>query len=243
MSVADNPVFEWQQARSAEFANAADEAALFAALVRAAASLGFEYCAYGMRLPLPFSNPKTVMLNNYPAAWQERYARENYLMRDPTVALGAASLQPMVWSEQLFASCRPLWEDARAQHLNIGWAQSSRDASGKAGLLTLARSCSPLSAAELRHNQVNMSWLAHAAHEAMVRLHTGSAAAQLHGVLTPREIEVLQWMADGKTSGEAATILTLSERTVNFHVSNAMTKLGAVNKTSAVVKAAMLGLL
>lgn len=50
-------------------------------------------------------------------------------------------------------------------------------------------------------------------------------------------------MADGKTSGEAATILALSERTVNFHVSNAMTKLGAVNKTAAVVKAAVLGLL
>jgi hypothetical protein len=24
--------------------------------------LGFDYCAFGMRLPLPFSNPKIVML-------------------------------------------------------------------------------------------------------------------------------------------------------------------------------------
>ena len=50
-------------------------------------------------------------------------------------------------------------------------------------------------------------------------------------------------MADGKTSGEAATILGLSERTVNFHVANVLVKLSAVNKTAAVVKAALLGLL
>ncbi|MEF9928520.1 MAG: LuxR C-terminal-related transcriptional regulator, partial [Massilia sp.] len=42
---------------------------------------------------------------------------------------------------------------------------------------------------------------------------------------------------------EAGTILSLSERTVNFHVANALLKLGAANKTAAVVKAALFGLL
>ncbi len=54
---------------------------------------------------------------------------------------------------------------------------------------------------------------------------------------------MLRWTADGKTSAEIAEIMAVSERTVNFHVNSAVSKLGASNKTSAVVRAAMLGLM
>jgi LuxR family transcriptional regulator len=37
--------------------------------------------------------------------------------------------------------------------------------------------------------------------------------------------------------------MAIAERTVNFHVNNAVTKLGASNKTAATIKAAMFGLL
>ena len=74
----------------------------------------------------------------------------------------------------------------------------------------------------------------------MAGLHRPAAAGVM---LSAREAEVLRWMADGKTSSEAARILALSERTVNFHVSSALAKLGAANKTAAVVKAALLGLI
>ncbi|WP_278278529.1 MULTISPECIES: LuxR C-terminal-related transcriptional regulator [Acidithiobacillus] len=35
----------------------------------------------------------------------------------------------------------------------------------------------------------------------------------------------------------------MTERTINFHIGKAMAKLNAVNKTAAVLRAAMLGLL
>jgi LuxR family transcriptional regulator len=53
----------------------------------------------------------------------------------------------------------------------------------------------------------------------------------------------LRWTADGKTSSEVGEILYISERTVNFHVNNALIKLGAANKTAGVIKAAALGFL
>ncbi|AWG45906.1 hypothetical protein AM586_28055 [Massilia sp. WG5] len=62
-------------------------------------------------------------------------------------------------------------------------------------------------------------------------------------VLTAREKEVLKWTADGKTSEEAAGILNISVNTVNFHIKQTLTKLNAVNKTQAVVKALILKLL
>ncbi|MBQ5950010.1 autoinducer binding domain-containing protein [Massilia sp. ST3] len=240
MAVMGEAVAGWRGRHLEGMARACDADSLLAVLAAAARELGFDYCAYGMRLPLPLSNPATVMVNNYPQAWQARYAAAGYLAVDPTVAHGVASLDPLVWSEALFAGARPLWEEARGHQLRIGWAQSSRAADGSAGMLTLARSHERLSDTELARSERDMIWLAHAAHEAMVRL---QGQKQPRAPLSVREAEVLRWMADGKTSSEAAIILGLSERTVNFHVANALLKLGAANKTAAVVKAALLGLL
>jgi LuxR family transcriptional regulator len=40
-----------------------------------------------------------------------------------------------------------------------------------------------------------------------------------------------------------ADILRIAERTVNFHINNAVVKLNANNKTAAAIRAAVLGLL
>ncbi len=56
--------------------------------------------------------------------------------------------------------------------------------------------------------------------------------------LNDREIEILTWVARGKTSAEIAKILGLAKRTVDFHLDNAREKLGARTRTEAVVKAA-----
>ena len=48
----------------------------------------------------------------------------------------------------------------------------------------------------------------------------------------------MTWVARGKTSIEIAQILELSKRTVDFHIDNARTKLGAATRTQAVIKAA-----
>ena len=52
-------------------------------------------------------------------------------------------------------------------------------------------------------------------------------------ILSKREIEVLSWIKEGKTSWEIARILLISERTVNFHVRNVIKKLDAKNRTHA----------
>ena len=56
--------------------------------------------------------------------------------------------------------------------------------------------------------------------------------------LNDREVEVLTWVARGKTSIEIAQILGLTKRTVDFHIDNARDKLGTATRTEAVLKAA-----
>src|SRR5215469_9272381 len=61
--------------------------------------------------------------------------------------------------------------------------------------------------------------------------------------LNDREIEVLTWVARGKTSAQIARKLSLAKRTVDFHIDNARIKLGAATRTEAAIKAAAGGLI
>jgi DNA-binding CsgD family transcriptional regulator len=61
--------------------------------------------------------------------------------------------------------------------------------------------------------------------------------------LTPREMEVLQLLAEGLPNKEIARLLHISEHTVKFHVTTIFGKLGARSRTEAVTRAARQGLL
>ncbi|MDH4413082.1 MAG: LuxR C-terminal-related transcriptional regulator [Rhizobium sp.] len=56
-------------------------------------------------------------------------------------------------------------------------------------------------------------------------------------VLSARELEVVRWTAQGKTSLEIGQILSLSDHTVNAYMTNAIRKLDCVNRTQLVAKA------
>lgn len=60
--------------------------------------------------------------------------------------------------------------------------------------------------------------------------------------LTERELEILKWSAEGKTSADIAAILAMKKRTVDFHIANAVRKMGVCNKIAAVAHAARAGM-
>jgi DNA-binding NarL/FixJ family response regulator len=61
--------------------------------------------------------------------------------------------------------------------------------------------------------------------------------------LTPREIEVLELLAEGMPNKAIAARLAISDQTVKFHVSSICGKLGAANRTEAVRRALRRGLI
>jgi DNA-binding NarL/FixJ family response regulator len=61
--------------------------------------------------------------------------------------------------------------------------------------------------------------------------------------LTARELQVLSAMAEGRTNRAIAQQLSITERTVKFHVGAILAKLQATNRTEAVATATRLGML
>ena len=55
--------------------------------------------------------------------------------------------------------------------------------------------------------------------------------------LSPREAEVLSWVAQGKSNGETASILGMSELTVKKHLVHIFEKLGVDNRNAASLQA------
>ncbi len=67
--------------------------------------------------------------------------------------------------------------------------------------------------------------------------------AMAGGPLSPREVEVLKWIARGKSNKEIAALLFISEGTVKTHVLSIHEKLGVSDRTEAVVTAIKRGIL
>jgi len=164
--------------------------------------------------------------------WLGRY-RENGLERvDPIVRRALEGGGPFRWSQALAShptadrAYRELKGDVGDRE-GIAVACMNPRHGGRASLLSIAM---PERSAARRHLLIAGHVLPHI-HEMLAE--SGPADASL----TPRELEVLRWVADGKSNWETAAILSLSERTVKFHLANAFGKLGVHTRAQAIAKA------
>ncbi|MFO2464365.1 autoinducer binding domain-containing protein [Pseudomonas sp. 15FMM2] len=215
---------------------------VFALMEREVLQLGFEYYAYGVRHLTPFTRPKTEIYGSYPESWLEHYEEQNYAAVDPSILNGLRSTEMVLWTDALFEKSPKLWQEARDWGLCVGATLPIRGHDLSLRILSVARRQEPISLAESDEIQLRLRCILE---QATLRLkdlgHSERSGESVH--LSQREREILQWTADGKSSGEIALILAISINTVNFHLKAIQKKFGAANKTLAAAYAAALGLI
>jgi DNA-binding CsgD family transcriptional regulator len=81
------------------------------------------------------------------------------------------------------------------------------------------------------------------AERALAELGAGGSQAAASAGLTPRQLQIIRRVADGRTNREIATELYLSVRTVDMHVRHSLIALGCRSRIDAARKASGLGLL
>lgn len=212
-----------------------------------ARELGFEEFMHGMRVSVSLNEPAQFVLRGSQTAWQEHYQAKGYHRIDPVISHCAKHNVPITWDDQLFAKpqAAKLYRDAREFGLVNGVTFPIHGPGVEVALLSL------VSAIPLGRKQSELAVLFSRGHLFASYLHEAiqTLAAKEGSIsvdqksLTHREKQCLLWAALGKTSWEIANILNISERTTVFHFTNAATKLGAVNRRQAVVRAIAMGLI
>src|SRR5262245_3982550 len=156
----------------------------------------------------------------------------------PAAALWDLGLEPRSWLER---------QRAAGGEGPPAVALLPRDRSAAEALAAGARGLLPRDAragrvaAALRAVAAGLVVLDPALAEVLLRP-SGEEADPLPEPLTPREIEVLQLLAQGLSNRAIAERLGITEHTAKFHVTAILGKLAAESRTDAVVRAARLGL-
>jgi len=232
----------WKESQLTQLAHSKDMGTAYQLALNFVKNLGYKFCAFSITSTNNHTPYNSVNLNNFPLDWKTQYEENNISQRDPIVAHCHQSMLPVLWSEDLFCATPSLWQALKQQGLQHGWSQSIHDGdNGLCSILSLARSHCPITAYELYENYGFMVFISRHLHGLSVQAQPKKTAHVPVAHLSPREVEVLKLSALGKTAYEISRVLSLSERTVHFHVHSAIEKLGVNNKIAAVIAAARSG--
>lgn len=232
----------WHNTRLPKLEGEDEVTTMFEAALNITYELGFEYCGFTMGSNALYRPLQNINLNNYPDEWNTLYKTQHYFELDPLVSHCKHNVLPIAWNEKTFSAVPDMWAHAQTYGLRHGWAQSMHDFHGFFSMIRLARRNGPVQGREIYEKTPQVLWICHALHTVAAQKYTKSPDFQCPCKLSSRETEILQWSALGKTAADIATILCLSERTVGFHISSAMRKLGVNNKIAAVMSAVKHGL-
>jgi len=207
---------------------------------------GFEKVLFGMSASRHARLENAFIQSNYPAVWRERYDAERYAYVDPTVTHCLASTLPIVWRPELFRSQtqRTLYEESCVHGIRAGVSFPIHGPNAEFGMLSFAANVEADGAFARQVSAImpDLALVRDYAFATGVRF-CPQAGQEPAPRLTPRELEVLNWVMVGKSSWEISKITGCSEATVNFHMGNIRQKFNVNTRQQAVVRAISLGLI
>ncbi len=207
-------------------------------------NFGFDSFILSGMPPVGFRLEPHIVMQNWPLEWYRLYISKSYYDHDPVVRHLESDMQPHLWSDIVYSReltdrQRQVMNDATEFGLHDGYIIPLEGTTDLQNCLSL--SGQHLELPPYSHDAIYM--VAMYAHETIIRIDEETEKQTQHdeSQLTPREREILSWVANGKTDPEIGIICGISHRTASDHVKNAIGKLGAVNRTQAVVEAIKAG--
>lgn len=177
-----------------------------------------------------------LLLDGLPEGFGQRFVTRNYGRSNPISDRARESEVPFFWHDVIYdpaanAEGHTVMQDAAAAGLVDGFCVPVLVPDGGRGLVSFLGG--PISLDD--GGQLALQAIGLAAHAQVLHLSPGQTASI--GKLTAREREVLRWTAAGKTADATAAILSISVRTVEYHLLNAARKMNTANRTHTVVEA------
>ena len=174
----------------------------------------------------------TLLARKWPDEWFAEYTGKNYIRVDPVAHALKSATRPFRWSDIPMAKATregaALMHRRRDYGFNDAVVVPIHNPVGLPAFVSLSGRQIEVSADEL----VPLHIVALSAFERIRDLVQPPASSKAQ--LTPREREILTWVAHGKCAWEIGIILSIAKRTVDEHVHAANRKLGTSNRAHAV---------
>ncbi len=218
----------------AEISAATDHQALDRAISSLLPAYAIKSAAY-MGTGITRNESEPFLAVTYSSDWVEHYKSQRYVEIDPVVHQGFRRLLPIDWNEFISSQYELRTFFGEAAEFGLGRHGLTIPVHGRGGDRSLFTVTSDFSDRDwldakfeyLRDFQVFAVHL----HKKVLQLEGQLVSGQ---PLSPRELECLQWISEGKTAWECATILGLKEKTVRYYLESVRYKLNAVSNTHAV---------
>lgn len=193
------------------------------------------------------TDPRSVYgVGNTPEAYVNSSTSYDLTVRDPVmVRLREQKFQAITYDQDFYvkAGASDIWEEQAAFGYRCGIAVSLDLPNNRRFALGIDRDQPLPVGAELMMQMAHLQLLAVHAQAAADRLFPMTEAAPLRVPLTPREVEIMKYTMDGKSSAVIAQLLNINIGTVNFHVQKFCRKLGVATRLQAALKAQSLKLI
>lgn len=208
---------------------------LNAAVASSAAVFGYRYfCFASGATPQRQQLKQRRLLMAWPDAWYREYDRQKFVAQDAVAAALRTSPVSFRWSDlhvETAAGQRVMQIAADDFAMKKGFGVPVFDLNGYEAGLTLAGA--DIDDTDEANAAVELMAVFAFSHLTRLRSSKGHARPKL----TPREREVLHWVAAGKTAWDIGMILFISADTVNKTIASAMRRLEACTRAQAVAEA------
>lgn len=224
-----------------------DQAALQRRLVAFAEALDFPLVSAVLVVNRPGAKSSFVgRLGNTPQAFADSAVDEASSKRDPVLQRMLRVSTPFTYDQSLYvkAGAGDLWEHQAPFGYRNGVQVALHSGAGRHFLLGIDRPDTlPEDDAALGRLLADVQLLAVYAQDAAVRVLIPPEESTLVPHLTPRQLDVLRWYRDGKTTSETAEILNVTIHAVDYHLRCIREKFGVADTRQALMKAISVGLI
>lgn len=179
-----------------------------------------------------------VLFGNIDATWERHYRSAGHVESDPAVRMLFETTRPYTWTEarQRFRSKagETVMEEAReVMGTGDGLVIPVHEVDGSVLTASFNGPKLELGPEELPALHLLGYYYVMRGRELMGERQMGEGENRL----TPRQLECLKWVSEGKTDEEIGMILSVSDRTVHNHIEAAKRALGATKRTQAAMLA------
>ncbi len=204
---------------------------------------GFEFVCYQDYRVTDGAPRSGRTLSNYPESWQSCYRERTYLRIDPIVQHALSSLVPLTWCDRIFVTTeqRAFRDESRMYGLSAGVSFPAHNRYGDVACVSFVRQ-----AGESDNGGAPCEIPIWGALVANLMLDTSRRLGAVQSgtpCLSARELEILRWVAEGKSSWDISQIVSLTEHGVLHHIRNVMKKFDVPTRRQAVLMASRLGML